>query len=229
MPVWLSPFDIYFPKPESADSEGIVAYGGDLSPRRLLIAYSKGIFPWYNEGEPILWWSPDPRMVLFPDEIKIAKSMRSFFNQGKFKVTYDIDFQGVMTQCMQANREGQYGTWINPDMIAAYTALHKMGFAHSVEVWHEGEIVGGLYGIAIGRVFFGESMFTKVSNASKFGFITFVKKLKELGFWLIDCQQETRHLASLGARPIPRAAFCDILSKNENEPLILEGLKFTKI
>jgi leucyl/phenylalanyl-tRNA--protein transferase len=229
MPVWLSPFDMYFPKPESADSEGIVAYGGDLSPRRLLIAYSKGIFPWYNEGEPILWWSPDPRMVLFPDEIKIAKSMRSFFNQGKFKVTYDIDFQGVMTQCMLANRQGQYGTWINPDMIAAYTALHKMGFAHSVEVWHEGEIVGGLYGIAIGRVFFGESMFTKVSNASKFGFITFVKKLKELGFWLIDCQQETRHLASLGARPISRAAFCDILSKNENEPLILEGLKFTKI
>jgi leucyl/phenylalanyl-tRNA---protein transferase len=222
MTIWLSPNDMYFPHPESADSEGIIAIGGDLSPKRLLLAYSMGIFPWYNDEEPILWWSPDPRMVLFPNDLKIAKSMRPYFNQEKFKVTYNIDFQQVMKNCMQANREGQYGTWINLDMINAYTQLHRLGYAHSVEVWQEGDLVGGLYGIAIGRVFFGESMFTKVSNASKFGFISLVKKLKDLGFWLIDCQQETRHLGSLGARPIPRADFCDILFKNENEPQILK-------
>ena len=218
----LSDDDIYFPNPAHFDTPDVVAYGGDLSTKRLLLAYSLGIFPWYNEDEPILWWSPDPRMVLFPDDLKFPKSMRPYFNQNKFKVTYNVDFQGVMHACMTNNRQGQEeGSWINDDMIKVYTDLNRLGYAHSVEVWEDGVMVGGLYGVAIGRVFFGESMFTKVPNASKFGFISLVNHLKTLGFWLIDCQQETRHLASLGAKPIPRADFIEIMKKNENEPNFL--------
>ena len=212
--VWLSPTDIYFPKPEYFDTPDVVAIGGDLSPERLLLAYSLGIFPWSGEEEPILWWSPDPRMVLFPDELKVSKSMRPYFNQNKFQVTYNIDFQRVMRSCMLNQRKGQDGTWINEDMITSYTTLHEQGYAISVEVWQAGDLVGGLYGISLGRIFFGESMFTKVPNASKFGFITLVKKLKELNFLMIDCQQETRHLTSMGGRPISREAFYEILRKN---------------
>ena len=212
---WLSPTQIYFPKPEYFDTPDVVAIGGDLSADRLLLAYSMGIFPWYNEDEPILWWSPDPRMVLFPDELKVSKSMRPFFNQNKFKATYNIDFQGVMRHCMLNQRKGQDGTWINEDMIKSYGELHERGYAHSVEVWEGDELVGGLYGVAVGRVFFGESMFTKVPNASKFGFITFVQKLREMNFLLIDCQQETRHLTSLGGRLISRTEFYEILKKNK--------------
>jgi leucyl/phenylalanyl-tRNA---protein transferase len=213
--IWLSPTDIYFPKPEYFDTPDVVAVGGDLSPERLLLAYSLGIFPWFSENEPILWWSPDPRMVLFPDELKVSKSMRPYFNQNKFQVTYNTDFQRVMRSCMLNQRKGQDGTWINDDMIMSYTVLHEQGYALSVEVWQEGDLVGGLYGISIGRIFFGESMFTIVPNASKFGFITLVKKLKELDFLMIDCQQETRHLTSMGGRPISRNMFYEILRKNK--------------
>jgi leucyl/phenylalanyl-tRNA---protein transferase len=213
--IWLSPTDIYFPKPEYFDTPDVVAVGGDLSPERLLLAYSLGIFPWFSENEPILWWSPDPRMVLFPDELKVSKSMRPYFNQNKFQVTYNTDFQRVMRSCMLNQRKGQDGTWINEDMITSYTALHERGYALSVEVWQAGDLVGGLYGISIGRIFFGESMFTTVPNASKFGFITLVKKLKELDFLMIDCQQETRHLTSMGGRLISREKFYEILGKNK--------------
>jgi leucyl/phenylalanyl-tRNA---protein transferase len=217
MPVmWLSPTDIFFPNPDYFDTPDIVAVGGDLSPERLLLAYSLGIFPWFNEGEDILWWSPDPRMVLFPDELVVSKSMRPYFNQGKFKVTYNADFQGVMKACMNQSRQGQDGTWINQDMVKSYTVLHQQGHAHSVEVWQEGIMIGGLYGIAIGKIFYGESMFANVSNASKFGFISFVNKLKEQGFLMIDCQQETRHLASLGAKLISREAFYAVLKRNDD-------------
>jgi leucyl/phenylalanyl-tRNA---protein transferase len=229
MPVmWLSPTQIYFPHSDTFDTPDVVAVGGDLSPERLLLAYSLGIFPWYNEGdEPILWWCPDPRLVLYPDELKVSKSMRPFFNQAKFKVTYNVDFQQVMRSCMLNDRKNQDGSsWINEDMIAAYTVLHKAGFAHSIEVWEGEELVGGLYGVAYGRIFYGESMFSKVSNASKFGFISFVQKIKEMGIELIDCQQETAHLTSLGARVISRGLFLEAIKKNENAPQILRGQLF---
>ncbi len=205
--VWLDQ-RLWFPDVEHYDSSGIVAVGGDLSPARLLLAYRKGIFPWFNADEPILWWSPDPRFVLFPQELKVARSMRPYFNQRRFTISLDTCFEAVMRACAQQYRSGQRGTWITGDMIAAYHGLHQLGYAHSVEVWNEaGQLVGGLYGVAMGAVFFGESMFTYASNASKFGFIALVKRLQKLGFRLIDCQQETRHLASLGARAIPRREF----------------------
>jgi leucyl/phenylalanyl-tRNA---protein transferase len=226
MPVmWLSPTQIFFPHPDTFDTPDVVAVGGDLSPERLLLAYSLGIFPWYNEGdEPIMWWSPDPRMVLFPDELKVSKSMRPYFNQKKFSVTYNVDFQRVMRECMLHNRRDQDGTsWINEDMIAAYTILHQAGFAHSVEVWEGNDLVGGLYGVAYGRIFYGESMFSKVTNASKFGFISFVLKIKKMGIDLIDCQQETSHLSSLGAKLIPRSDFSEKIKNNAEAPQILRG------
>ena len=207
-----------------ADPNGILAVGGDLSPERLLLAYERGIFPWFNEGEPIIWWSPDPRFVLFPDELKISKSMRPYFNQQKFTVMLDTQFEAVMRGCQTGNRPGQFGeTWITEDMLEAYVRLHHLGYAHSVEVWKEAELVGGLYGISIGKVFFGESMFARVANASKFGFIILVKKLQELGFQLIDCQQATSHLGSLGARAIARKTFLEILQKNEAEETFVGG------
>lgn len=217
MPVyWLSEHAQGFPDPEGANRDGIVAIGGDLSPDRLLLAYEQGLFPWFNEGDPILWWSPDPRFVLFPSELKVAKSMRPYFNQRKFGLSYDRDFRQVIEKCQQTYRPGQGGTWITDDMLNAYCTLHEMGYAHSVEVWLEDELVGGLYGIALGKVFFGESMFAQVSNASKFGFIGLVRRLRDRGYTLVDCQQETRHLASLGARPISRS---DFLRKLHHNPL----------
>ncbi len=211
--VWLDK-RLWFPDVEGCDSSGIVAVGGDLSPARLLLAYRKGIFPWFNADEPILWWSPDPRFVLFPQELKIARSMRPYFNQRRFTISLDTCFEAVMQACGRQYRPGQQGTWITDEMIAAYHALHQLGYAHSVEVWDEaGQLVGGLYGVATGAVFFGESMFAKVSNASKFGFIALVQRLHRLGFRLIDCQQETRHLASLGARAIPRREFIQHLQE----------------
>ncbi len=218
MPVfWLSNENNCFPSPELATDEGILAVGGDLSPERLLAAYKMGIFPWFNEGEPIAWWSPDPRMVLFPSELKVSRSMRPYFNQQKLRVTFDQDFEAVVRRC-QAPRDDQWGgTWITNEMLDAYCQLHQLGFAHSVEVWQGKRLVGGLYGIALGKCFYGESMFATVSNASKLGFISLVKKLESLGFWLIDCQQQTQHLGSLGARTIPRADFLKILKRNEAE------------
>jgi leucyl/phenylalanyl-tRNA---protein transferase len=216
MPVfWLKPHDISFPNPALANRHGILAIGGDLSPERLLHAYTIGLFPWFNPGEPIAWWCPDPRCVLFPDELIVHKSMRPYFNQQKFKVTFDEDFGGVMRNC-KSTREGN--TWLSEEMIAAYTTLHRLGYAHSVEVWQEEKLVGGLYGVVIGKVFFGESMFAHVSNASKVGFITLVNFLKTQDFTLIDCQQATEHLQSMGARTIPRADFLYILSHNQQFP-----------
>ena len=210
--------DLWFPDVEESTEEGIVAVGGDLSVERLILAYSKGIFPWYSsDRSPILWWSPDPRFVLFPENLIVSKSMRPYFNQNKFKVTWDQNFEDVIKNCQKIDREDQPGTWITSKMLAAYIQLHKKGYAHSVEVWLDNELVGGLYGISLGKVFFGESMFAKVSNASKFGFISLVNQLKQKGFLLIDCQQETKHLESLGANAIKRKDFIDILNHNNIE------------
>ena len=210
--------DLWFPDVEESTEEGIVAVGGDLSVERLILAYSKGIFPWYSsDRSPILWWSPDPRFVLLPENLIVSKSMRPYFNQNKFKVTWDQNFEDVIKNCQKIDREDQPGTWITSKMLAAYIQLHKKGYAHSVEVWLENELVGGLYGISLGKVFFGESMFAKVSNASKFGFISLVNQLKKKGFLLIDCQQETKHLESLGANAIKRKDFIDILNDNNIE------------
>lgn len=225
MPVfWLSDDKIAFPDPSLANDDGVLAVGGDLSPERLLLAYQLGIFPWYNEHDPILWWSPDPRFVLFPSELKVAKSMRPYFNQRKFELTLDTRFREVIGHCQTSRRKGQLGgTWITDEMLEAYCRLHELGLAHSVEVWKSDRLVGGLYGIALGKIFFGESMFAKVSNASKFGFIALVRMLEQLDYWLIDCQQETRHLGSLGARNIPRETFLDYLDKNRSEPTMRGG------
>jgi leucyl/phenylalanyl-tRNA--protein transferase len=220
MPIYLlSEDELQFQHPSLTSENGILAVGGDLSAERLILAYQYGIFPWFNEGDPILWWSPDPRFVLFPEELKVSRSMRPYFNQKKFGCTIDRDFGAVIRHCQQ-NRRGRQagmGTWITEEMLEAYVRLHELGFAHSVEVWKGDELVGGLYGLAFGKCFFGESMFTKVSNASKFGFINLVRYLEERGFWLIDCQQEPRHLASLGARSISREKFLSILEKNREE------------
>ena len=203
-----------FPDPQQADEQGILCIGGDLSLERLKLAYQLGIFPWYNEGEPIIWWSLNPRFVLFPEELKVAKSMRSYFNNNKFKVTYNKAFKEVIAACKRINRKGQFGTWITNEMEAAYINLHQNGIAHSVEVWRKDQLVGGLYGVATGKIFSGESMFSLESNASKFGFISLVRLLQEKEFMLIDCQQETAHLGTLGAKPISRNEFLDILKTN---------------
>jgi len=219
MPVFrLSDKNVAFPDPNLASEEGILAVGGDLSPERLLLAYQMGIFPWYNPGDPIIWWSPNPRFVLFPKELKVAKSMRPYFNQNKFEVTADQGFEEVMRNCQTQKRKGQPGgTWITGQMVEGYCRLNELGHAHSLEVWDKTGLVGGLYGVSLGKIFFGESMFSHLSNASKFGLISLVKKLRELGFWLVDCQQQTKHLASLGAKNIPRKQFLEYLKKNETE------------
>lgn len=210
---WL-PEELIFPHPSLSNADGLLAIGGDLSPERILLAYKHGIFPWFNPGEEFLWWSPDPRFVLFPEELKVSKSMRPYFNQQKYTVSYDTRFREVITNCSESKRRGQGGTWITDEMIDAYTLLHEMGWAHSVEVFKENLLVGGLYGLAIGKVFFGESMFSKESNASKFGFISLVQQLKKSGYTLIDCQQETPHLGSLGATSITRASFLTKMEQN---------------
>jgi len=222
MPVYQLDDSLWFPDPAYAWNDGILAIGGDLSVNRLILAYRMGIFPWFNEGEPILWWSPNPRYVIFPDQLKVSKSMRRVLRDNIFDVSYDTDFRTVITACRDTRREGQFGTWITEDMVEAYCDLHEAGFAHSVEVRQEGELVGGLYGIALGKFFFGESMFAKVSNASKTGFIQLVKNLEARGFELIDCQQGTSHLVSLGAEPIPRNDFLKHL-KTINESSITKG------
>ena len=215
---WLRDDSLAFPDPAYASPEGLLAAGGDLSIQRLVYAYSQGIFPWYSQGDPILWWCPDPRFVLFPADLKVSKSMRPYFNQNKFRVTFDREFPAVMRACAAVPRAGQHGTWITREMLAAYAELHRAGIAHSVEVWRDDELVGGLYGLALGRVFFGESMFARVSNASKFGFISLVRRLRDRDFQLIDCQQETSHLASLGARAIPRTEFLERLEEWAQPP-----------
>ena len=202
--------EIDFPPVELATDIGILAIGGDLSPERLLMAYKSGIFPWYSEGEPILWWSPDPRFVLFPGELRISRSMRKVLKKNIFRVTFDREFREVIIGCSQP-RIKQRGTWITDEMIEAYCELHRLGYAHSVEVWKDGDFAGGLYGVSLGRCFFAESMFTRVSNASKAALITLTRKLGERGFFMIDCQVYTRHVETFGAREIPRSAFRKIL------------------
>jgi leucyl/phenylalanyl-tRNA---protein transferase len=203
-----------FPAVETARVEpnGLLCMGGNLEPETILTAYSRGIFPWYSEGQPILWWSPDPRMVLFPSEFKVSKSLAKTIRSDKFEIRFDSAFTDVMAGC--ASPRGRHsGTWILPPMQAAYTRLHEIGFAHSAEAWRDGELVGGLYGIAMGRMFYGESMFARETDASKVAFVAMVEKLKADGFGLIDCQQETSHLASFGARPIPRKEFTQHLQE----------------
>lgn len=203
--------ELYFPPVEETSPEGILAVGGDLSPERLMLAYRNGIFPWFEEDEPILWWSPEERMVLFFDDLKISKSMQNVLKKGEFRVTFNKDFKAVITNCQNIKRVGQNGTWITDDMINAYCKLHELGFAKSVEVWKDNELIGGLYGIDLGDVFCGESMFSKVSNASKVAFITLAQKLEKADYKLIDCQVHNNHLESLGCVEIDREEFMAIL------------------
>ena len=205
--------ELFFPDVTEADRDGILAVGGDLSPERLLLAYQSGIFPWFDSDDPILWWAPHQRMVLFPDELVVSKSMRSILRKEIFTVTFNKDFRGVISNCSQIRRNGQRGTWISDEMIEAYVKLHEMGQAKSVEVWQNNELVGGLYGIDLGTIFCGESMFSKVSNASKVAFITLVENLKIRKYKLIDCQVHNDHLESLGAREIERAELMKIFTR----------------
>lgn len=188
------------------EPNGLLAAGGDLTPERMLDAYRHGIFPWFSPGDPVLWWSPDPRMVLFPAEFKLSRSLARVIRNGGFGLRFDTAFESVMRACAEP-RPGQNGTWIQENMIAAYCALHELGYAHSVETWRDGELVGGLYGIAIGRMFYGESMFSRETNASKVALAHLARQLERWDFELIDCQMNTPHLASLGAREIPRTEF----------------------
>jgi leucyl/phenylalanyl-tRNA--protein transferase len=215
MPVfWINDQELVFPHPALAEPGGLLAVGGDLRPERLVLAYRNGIFPWFEEEGSFFWYSPDPRFVLFPHELIVHKSMRSIFNQNKFTYTLDTCFERVIRACAQTPRAGQDGSWIADSFVDAYVELHRQGVAHSVEVWQDSDLVGGLYGLALGKVFFGESMFSVVPNASKAGFIHVVRALERTGFSLIDCQQETAHLGSLGARNISRQLFLEMLQHN---------------
>lgn len=218
MPVFqLAEHSYHFPDPNQAEPTGLIAVGGDFHPERLLTAYSMGIFPWFEHENTLFWFCPDPRAVLFPSELAIHKSMRSIFNQKKFFYSFDTAFEAVIQACSDTPRNQDDGTWITKAFIDGYTNLYHIGYAHSVEVRNEqNDLVGGLYGIAIGRVFYGESMFSLMPNASKAGFITLVRALQKAGFSMIDCQQETQHLLSLGARTIPRIDFLRILKENNN-------------
>jgi len=208
-----------FPPIEEAlnDPNGLLAAGGDLSPERLLDAYRHGIFPWYNEGQPVLWWSPDPRMVLFVDEFKVSRSLRRSVSRGDFDITVDSAFGHVIEACA-APRDGRLGTWITAAMIDAYTRLHRHGYAHSVEAWFDGKLAGGLYGVAIGRMFYGESMFARLTDASKVALVHLIEMLKQRDMPLIDCQQQTPHLARLGARLVPRRVFAEAVARLVNSP-----------
>ncbi len=219
MPVFRLPDEVIFPPPELAEDNGLLAVGGDLSEPRLLLAYSEGIFPWYSAGDPVLWWSPDPRLVLFPDELKVSRSLRQTMKKGVFRVTMDTAFESVIRNCAEIHRKNDGGTWITGEMIDAYIRLHHSGYAHSVESWFEGELAGGLYGVSLGSAFFGESMFTKKSNASKAAFVRLVEQLTEWNFSLIDCQITTPHLLGLGAREIPRTEFLKMLKTALKAPV----------
>ncbi len=214
MPVYQLPEEPVFPRPELAEPDGLLAVGGDLSPQRLLNAYASGIFPWYNEDSPILWWSPDPRLVLFPEEFKRHKNLRRLVQRGKFNVTINHDFQSVIKACSRVKRKNQTGTWITPEMQQAYIRLHELGFALSVECYLDEKLAGGLYGVVLGKVFFGESMFHTVTDASKVALWHLVNFLLKNHFKVIDVQQDTPHLRSLGARLIPRKEFLNLLKEN---------------
>ncbi len=212
MPVYSLDKNLWFPPVEEAMEDGLLAMGGDMSVDRLLLAYKHGIFPWYD-GEVPLWWSPDPRFVLFPEELKVSKSMETIIKKRNFHFTTNKAFAEVISFCKALERKGQDGTWITDELELSFIELHKLGIAHSAETWLDGKLVGGLYGIRMGKLFFGESMFSKHSNASKFAFISYVRELQKQGVHLIDCQVYTEHLESLGARMISRMMFTDALRK----------------
>ena len=220
MPVYQLSEDLGFPSPHLASKEGLLAVGGDLTRARLLLAYSQGIFPWYSENEPILWWSPDPRLVLYPDELKISRSLSRVIKKGAYTVTVDCAFEQVINECARVRLENQEGTWIVDEMVEAYCKLHESGFAHSAEAWEGGHLVGGLYGVSLGRCFFGESMFTRLSNASKVAFVSLVQHLQSLNFALIDCQVTTGHLTRFGAREIPRTRYLEELDEGLKTPTL---------
>lgn len=211
MPIYSLSDDLIFPHPSLAREDGLLAVYGDLSPERLLLAYSNGIFPWFSEDEPILWWSPDPRFILYPKDVKISHSMKKVIKKNTYKITFNTCFREVMYNCADTRKES--GTWITNEMIESYCKLHELGFAHSVEAWYEDKLVGGLYGIIMGKCFFGESMFSTMSNSSKAAFITLCKLLEEKNFIMIDCQVYTKHLESLGAVNIPRSKFLELVEK----------------
>ncbi len=211
MPVFRLPEEHLFPDPELAREDGLLAVGGDLEPRRLLLAYSMGIFPWYSEGLPILWHSPDPRFVLFLDELKVSRSLRKVIARRGFELKMDTAFEAVMDGCARSPRPGQRGTWITREMRRGYLRLHRMGFAHSTEAWQDGQLVAGLYGVALGRIYFGESMFTTVSDASKVAFVALCHQLMAWGYDLVDSQVYTDHLARFGAEEIPRSEYLEAL------------------
>ena len=214
MPVFELPKDKnLFPHPSWAEESGLLAIGGDLKPERLVEAYANGIFPWYSEGEPFMWWSLDPRMVLFPEEFKVSGSLRKLIREQKFEVTLNKNFSDVIHHCASVPRKKQEGTWITKEMIHAYENLHELGYAQSFESWYDNQLVGGLYGVSLGKAFFGESMFHTMTDASKAAFYYFVDHLKKGGFYLVDAQMYTNHMASLGARLIPRSDYLEKLAK----------------
>jgi leucyl/phenylalanyl-tRNA---protein transferase len=214
VPIYKLTDENIFPHPSLAEPDGLLAIGGDLSPERLLLAYTNGIFPWYDKDEPLLWWTPDPRCVLFPPKFLPSKSLRSLINKKLFEIKFDTAFKKVIEFCANVNRKGQNGTWITPEMIEAYTHLHELGFAHSVESFYQGQLVGGLYGVAIGKAFFGESMFYAVSNASKVAFFYLIEKLRQWKFEIIDIQITSEHLINMGAEEISRDEFLSILNES---------------
>jgi leucyl/phenylalanyl-tRNA--protein transferase len=213
MPVFQLTRELIFPPVEMAEPEGLLAVGGDLSVERLTLAYSQGIFPWYPEGHPILWWSPDPRLVLFPDELKVSRSLRQTIRKGIYRITMDTAFEDVIGKCAEVHRAEDGGTWITEEMRLAYIDLHRAGHAHSVEAWKDGELAGGLYGVSLGGAFFGESMFYLEPDASKVALVYLNDRLRAWGFELVDCQVTTEFFKRMGAREIPRAEFLRLLSK----------------
>jgi leucyl/phenylalanyl-tRNA--protein transferase len=214
---WLNTDEAFPPLAKALrEPNGLLAAGADLSPERLLAAYRQGIFPWYSPGQPILWWSPDPRMVLFPSELKVSRSLAKRMRKDDYEIRFDTAFRQVMLQCALTERPGQDGTWITSDIVEGYCRLHALGHAHSVETWMEGKLVGGVYGVAIGRMFYGESMFHHVTDASKLAFVHLVRRLHDQGFGMLDCQMKTTHLASLGAREVSRDEFSQRLSELVN-------------
>ncbi|MFI8482772.1 leucyl/phenylalanyl-tRNA--protein transferase [Pseudomonas sp. NPDC078700] len=223
MLTWLQRDSLHFPPLDKALQEpnGLLAAGGDLSAERLIKAYRHGCFPWFSDGQPVLWWSPDPRTVLFPDELHISRSLSKVLRQGRYRVTFDQDFAAVITACSEPRAYAD-DTWITGAMRNAYLELHKRGLAHSVEVWQDQQLVGGLYGLAMGQLFFGESMFSRADNASKVGFVTLVEHLKAAGFVMIDCQMPTNHLHSFGARAISRQQFADTLNNHLDQPCTIK-------
>ncbi|MDY0162980.1 leucyl/phenylalanyl-tRNA--protein transferase [Desulfobotulus sp.] len=221
MPVFQLGRALQFPPADLADASGLLAIGGDLSIPRLLLAYREGIFPWYSKGDPILWWSPDPRVVLYPDGLHVSKSLGKRLRRGVFSVTMDTAFEEVLTQCAAVRTEKGGETWLMPEMARAYQKLHAAGYAHSVETWdREGRLCGGLYGVSLGRIFFGESMFSRVSDASKVALVVLVRQLDLWGFDLIDCQVQTAHLLSMGAQHMGRRRFMSILKESLRHPTL---------